>query len=162
MATRRPRYKQAFIGMTTKLARWVPAIIWMGLIFAASTDRGSVEHTRPVVVAILERLFPEWAARTPASTLHAIDWTVRKAAHITEYAILTMFFAFALPRRNLGKWPGVFVWSGPILYAVSDETHQSTVPGRWATPGDVLIDAIGVITVSLTLASRRKGSGQNG
>ena len=31
-----------------------------------------------------------------------------------------------------------------VLYAASDELHQSFVPGRTASTGDVLVDALGV------------------
>jgi VanZ family protein len=44
-----------------------------------------------------------------------------------------------------------------LLYAISDEWHQSFVEGRKADPLDVLVDACG-IAFGLALASRRSGS----
>jgi VanZ family protein len=33
-----------------------------------------------------------------------------------------------------------------LLYAITDEIHQSFVPGRDADPLDVLVDAVGIAT----------------
>ena len=42
-----------------------------------------------------------------------------------------------------------------LAYAVSDEWHQSFVPGRTATPVDVAIDAIGIGLAALTAGRTR-------
>lgn len=65
------------------------------------------------------------------------DLVVRKLAHVTEYAILG-----ALLVRALGRPWAAFL--AGITYAVSDEIHQSFVPGRLGSPVDVAIDAAGV------------------
>jgi VanZ family protein len=65
------------------------------------------------------------------------DLVLRKIAHAAEYAILG-----ALLLRATGR-----VWLALALgvaYAVSDEIHQTFVPGRAGKPLDVAIDAIGV------------------
>ena len=33
-----------------------------------------------------------------------------------------------------------------VIYAVTDEIHQSFTPGRWPSPTDVCIDSAGVLT----------------
>lgn len=65
------------------------------------------------------------------------DLLLRKIAHAAEYAILG-----ALLVRALGR-PWVALALG-IAYAVSDEVHQSFVPGRLGSPVDVAIDSVGV------------------
>ena len=62
---------------------------------------------------------------------------LRKIAHAAEYAVLG-----ALLLRALGR-PGLAFALG-VLYAVSDELHQTFVPGRAGSPLDVAIDAAGV------------------
>lgn len=76
----------------------------------------------------------------------AYDLPLRKAAHMAEYAIL-----FALARRAMGDAKG-FAFS--LLYAASDEWHQSFVPGRHGAWTDVLIDGAGAL-LALTFARRR-------
>jgi len=66
------------------------------------------------------------------------DLLLRKLAHAGEYAILGALLVRALRR------PGAAVALG-VLYAVSDEVHQSFVAGRMGSALDVGIDAVGVV-----------------
>jgi VanZ family protein len=79
------------------------------------------------------------------------DLVLRKVAHTAEYAILGALLARATGRAGLAFVLGV-------LYAISDEVHQSFVPGRAGSPLDVTIDAVGVaVGVALwQLASARR------
>ena len=65
------------------------------------------------------------------------DVVLRKIAHAAEFAVLG-----ALLLRALGSWRLAFALG--VLYAVSDEVHQSFVRGREGSPVDVAIDAVGV------------------
>jgi hypothetical protein len=79
------------------------------------------------------------------------DLVLRKLAHAGEYAILG-----ALLARALGR-PWVAFALG-AAYAVSDEIHQSFVPGRMGSPVDVAIDTAGVaagVLVWRRIISRR-------
>ena len=80
------------------------------------------------------------------------DLVLRKIAHTAEYAILG-----ALLLRATGRI-GVALAVG-IAYAVSDELHQTFVPGRAGKPLDVAIDTLGLvcgIAVWHVLRSRRE------
>ena len=66
------------------------------------------------------------------------DVVLRKIAHTAEYAVLGALLGRATRRVGLALAVGV-------AYAVSDEIHQSFVPGRAGAPLDVAIDAIGVV-----------------
>ena len=61
-----------------------------------------------------------------------------KLAHALEYALL----AFLLG-RGLGRWDGAVALA--VLYGLSDELHQRYVPGREASAGDLLADAVGAL-----------------
>ena len=63
---------------------------------------------------------------------------LRKGAHVTEYAMLALLLVRALGRE-------VPAFALGVLYAASDEFHQSFVRGRHAAPLDVAIDAVGVL-----------------
>ena len=74
---------------------------------------------------------------------------VRKAGHFLEYSILTFLLMNAMlsakPAGRGGKRDYKKVAAAAFLvalaYAVSDEIHQSFVPGRSMRAGDVAIDA---------------------
>jgi VanZ family protein len=65
------------------------------------------------------------------------DLVLRKIAHAAEFAVLGALLARATGRAGTAFAIGA-------LYAVSDEVHQSFVPGRLGSPLDVAIDAVGV------------------
>jgi VanZ like family len=71
------------------------------------------------------------------SGLGGWDTVLRKLAHAGEFGILGALLMRAVGRVDVAFGLGV-------LYAVSDELHQSLVPGRSGTPLDVGIDAVGV------------------
>jgi len=85
------------------------------------------------------------------------DIILRKIAHITEYGILTFLIwraIFHSIKVNLAK---TYAWSGALslLYAISDEIHQSFVPTRQGSIYDILIDGLG-IGLMLFLIVRKK------
>jgi VanZ family protein len=65
------------------------------------------------------------------------DLVLRKLAHAAEFAVLGVLLLRATGRAGSAFAIGV-------LYAISDEVHQSFVPGRLGSPIDVAIDAAGV------------------
>ena len=79
------------------------------------------------------------------------DLVLRKVAHAAEFAVLGALLVRATGRTGLALVLGV-------LYAASDEVHQSFVPGRLGSPVDVAIDAIGVaigVAVWQSIRTRR-------
>ena len=80
-----------------------------------------------------------------------LDLVVRKLAHMATYAVLATLASMTL--RQEGPTPvrtRMLVASFCLLYASSDEYHQTFVTGRHGSPVDVAIDMIGV-TVALVL-----------
>jgi VanZ family protein len=77
----------------------------------------------------------------------------RVIAHFTEYALLAALWVWALA-PSLGRRALVAAAAISILYAASDELHQSFVRGRDSSPFDLAIDALGV-AVAVALLSRR-------
>ena len=82
-----------------------------------------------------------------SSGLGGWDLVLRKLAHAAEYGILG-----ALVVRALRRWSWALALG--VAYAVSDEIHQSFVPGRQGSPLDLLIDSVGVIA-GVVFAARR-------
>ena len=75
---------------------------------------------------------------------------LRKLGHVSEYFLLTLAWTRALGAR----WGAAALIS--VLYAGTDELHQTYVAGRHGTPVDVLIDAIGISLAGLLYARRRR------
>ncbi|MBI2516802.1 MAG: VanZ family protein [Opitutae bacterium] len=131
--------------MLRALKPWLPVVLWMGVIFAVSTDLGSYQHTSRFIGPLLRWLIPDISPEA----VRQVQFLVRKAAHFTEYAILAL-----LARRAAGHSLRVAEThrhvraAGLALliaagYAATDEWHQSFVPSRTASPTDVLIDTTG-------------------
>jgi VanZ family protein len=74
------------------------------------------------------------------------DLVLRKLAHATEFAILGVLLL-----RAIGRVRPAFGLAA--AFAVTDEIHQAFVPGRQASPLDVVIDVTG-IAIGLALATR--------
>ena len=149
------------------LRKWLPPLIWMALIFGGSTDVLSGEHTSRFVLPFLRWLF------SGRLTPDQLDWghvLVRKAGHVTEYAILSVLFWFALDRPRLdpdmephNRRPWLAVFLAVVLafgYAVLDEYHQSFTPSRTANWHDVAIDTCGAILGLTLLGTAKLGFGR--
>ena len=124
---------------------WIPVIAWMLVIFIASGDLMSAEHTSRFLAPFLLWLKPDISAETLAQ----IQFCVRKAAHLTEYAILALLVCRAIFHgTNLKCAPPILylsTWTICFLVAAGDEFHQSFVASRGASPWDVMIDSAGAI-----------------
>ena len=123
---------------------WLPVLLWMAVIFTASADKHSYEHSSRFFEPLLHWLFPQMS-QTNVERIHHV---FRKCAHLTEYAILALLLWRAL-HVSKNKLPA---WSWPkvggtlllvFLYAASDEFHQSFVPTRTPLVSDVFIDTTG-------------------
>ncbi len=101
-----------------------------------------------------------------------VSFAVRKCAHFSEYMILGFSLLMTLhsharlhlrkSKNNIGCKAGISAklwgtgrgasltaWCTGTIYAISDEIHQTFVPGRSCELRDVLIDSAGVLTAIL-------------
>lgn len=103
--------------LSLALYRWLPPILWMGLIFFVSSQPTLPSHPDEL-----------------------IDLIIKKAGHIAEYGFLALLFrrAFLNKRQFL---PLLLT----VLYAASDEYHQTFVPGRNGDLLDLGADVLGAL-----------------
>jgi VanZ family protein len=140
------------------LKAWLPVAVWMTLIFWGSTDLMSAEHTSRFFVPFLRWLNPDIS---PAALARA-QFLLRKAGHITEYAILAalLFRGWrSLLGDSLSRTTAALLVA--MLFAASDEFHQSFFASRTASLGDVLIDSSGAllgVMLCAAFASRKRNS----
>jgi VanZ family protein len=125
----------------------------MWVIFSASSDRMSFQHSSRIIGPFVRWLFPHLSDEA----IHALVIIVRKCAHLAEYAVLALLLWRALrkpPEPDAPPWS----WSEAglalalvALYAASDEIHQAFVPSRQGCVGDVLLDTCGAALALLCL-----------
>jgi VanZ family protein len=123
---------------------WLPALLWMALIFTASNDPHSYERSSRYFEPLLHWLFPNM----PQPKIDVIHHIFRKCAHLTEYAIFALLIwrALHISKSELPAWSWPKVGGTLLLvflYAASDEYHQSFVPTRTPLVADVFIDTAG-------------------
>jgi VanZ family protein len=90
----------------------------------------------------------------PAAAHHAWwEFIGRKLGHITGYALLTALWAWAL--QGIVRRPILIAVCIALAYACTDEFHQTFVDGRYGTPIDVGVDAIGMAIAAILIRTRR-------
>lgn len=143
-----------------RLWRYAPLVLWMGLIFFASTGELSAENTSQLVAPVLRWLFPGISK----ANLAWAHFMVRKAAHFTEYGVFALLAAraFAHSSRDALRRHWFLISLLLIaLYSLSDEFHQSFEPTRTASIYDSMIDCAGGFTALVLYWLLRKRGGSN-
>jgi hypothetical protein len=108
------------------MMRFGPAILLMAVIFTFSS--------------IPEKGLPDFGAE---------NFTYRKSSHAIGYMLLAPAYLIAIGEKRPRAWLWAFLLA--ILYAMSDEFHQSFTPGRTPRLFDVGVDTIGS-SLGLTFA----------
>ena len=109
--------------------RWLPAVATMVVIFMLSSLQSS---------------------QVPNFGL--LDSLVKHGGHFLGYALLGATYSYALPRRFSAIAKGVLAIILALLYALSDEFHQSFVPGRNPSWFDIFVDLLGASTAAFLMA----------
>ena len=137
--------------------RYAPLAIWMALIFLFSTGGLSASNTSLIIRPLLLWLFPD----INEERLNLAHFMVRKTAHFTEYAILALLAARAFissSQKTLRRRWFAAALLLVVLYALTDEYHQTFVASRTGSIYDSFIDMSGGVTALLffTLWRKRK------
>lgn len=112
--------------------RFLPALAWAGVIFYISD-----QPTLPDVPGL-------------ASTITSV------LGHFTVYFVLAVLIWWGLGARELTVRQRVGIaFTIAVLYGVSDEWHQSFVPGRHASVLDLIADAAGAL-IAVSAASKAR------
>lgn len=131
----------------------VLAVIWMILIFAYSAQHAeqSAENSSGIVDWVIKVFYPNYAEEcqeTQTEIRDNITFGVRKCAHMTEYALLSMLIYLACASLKNSFFYRSKAWIAlavSVVYATTDEIHQLFVPGRSGEVRDVLIDSLGAL-----------------
>jgi VanZ family protein len=124
---------------------YAPLILWIAVIFFLSSEQGSMVQTSRFIRPLLRFLFSA-ASEETIQLYHAY---IRKAAHVTEYAVLAAI-AFRTLRLSSVVKSTRYSYLLPVglvtLIASIDEFNQSFEPSRTSSPYDVLLDIAGGLT----------------
>lgn len=103
------------------LIQWGPAVAWMGAIFFVSSQ-----------------------SSLPQAPDTLLDLVLKKGLHMAAYGVLAGLFWRALNGRPALARAGMS-WLLAVLYAATDEYHQTFVPGRHGRLMDLGFDALGAL-----------------
>jgi VanZ family protein len=128
-------------GWRGPVLRYAPVLVWVGIIFLLSSPEGSMQQTSRFLRPLLQFIFPA----ADEATLQIYHGYIRKAAHVTEYAILAILAARAFSAAKPFLRSFWFVWAIGLVISVAslDEFNQSFEPSRTSTPWDVALDVAG-------------------
>jgi VanZ family protein len=137
----------------------------MGFIFYMSSNNGQISHEQSnKVVNIIENTQEKLETKAEDKTITSnsqvnkntvkiqqaeennLDHIIRKNAHAFMYMVLaflvsSIFFAYS----KRGKYAIIYILFICLFYAVTDEFHQSFIPGRTSLVSDVLVDFCGAL-----------------
>jgi VanZ family protein len=106
----------------SRWGRWLPLLSWMGAIFIMSNQ-----------------------PKTNIPSFGVWDLLVKKGSHFLAYGVLASL-ALRVTDGEGRKRPYLWALLLTILYAISDEFHQTFIPGRNGMLMDVFIDSLGGLT----------------
>jgi len=140
-----PLFDPAVAGKDLCFKYWLPVALWMGLIFAGSTDVFSTHRTSRIIGPLLRWLY----SSISDEAVRAAQTVVRKASHVAEYSVLALLL-WRARRRPVKNDPRPWSWREAAfalcaagVYAVTDEFHQMFVPSRGASVWDIGLDTLG-------------------
>jgi VanZ family protein len=111
--------------MTNAGWKWFFVVVWMLVIYLFSAQ--------------------PYSGAVTGAYLGIFNILVRKIAHVLEYLILFLLCqsAFNASGPVASRHRTVFAVLLCVFYALTDEWHQSFIPGRSASINDVLVDTAG-------------------
>jgi VanZ family protein len=115
----------------SKMAKfYLPIFLWMGVIFVLSSRQ-----------------------RISVSETQNINFLFFKTLHVIEYSFLFFLVNRALVYASplAKKYQQLTAFMIVLVYAISDELHQTLVPTREGTLRDVIIDGGGALFVWIFL-----------
>ncbi len=135
------------------LRYWLVVILWMVLVFSASSDQASFQRSSRILAPLIRWVYPS----LPEERVHAVVFFIRKGAHVSEYAVLALLLWRALRKPSRGdtrpwSWSmAALAWLAAAIYAATDEFHQTLVPSRQGSALDVLLDSCGALLALIFL-----------
>lgn len=139
---------------TKTILAYLLVVIWMIVIFLFSNATGDISggSSKGIlshIVTFTDNIVVKIGVKDKALTnnekekiVESLNIPIRKLAHFSEYLILCILWLRAFNLSNV-KHKYIFALILSILYAMSDEYHQTFIAGRSGQAFDVFIDSSG-------------------
>ena len=124
-------------------------LAWMGMIFYLSHQPAS--QSSELSGTFVEMLFIFMSFMPVSIDEEAVHFFIRKSAHFSAYFILGILVLHTLKLFFTLRYSVIllaFIIS--LMYAITDEFHQTFIPGRSGELRDVLVDSAGSFTGIMT------------
>src|SRR5438874_808228 len=127
-------------------------LLWLGAVLVPGSSQYGTHATGPWVIPALNLLVP-WATSRELNAMHLDD---RKLWLLTQYAILVRLLLQGLLARRrtsmrAAAWAALLIC---VATAFVDEAHQSMLPARTGSVGDVMLDCLGALMMLMMLRAR--------
>ncbi|WP_173915582.1 VanZ family protein [Halobacillus sp. Marseille-Q1614] len=154
-----------------KLSNWIPAFLWMGIIFYSSSTPYEAQNVQPLLqrwldLAWLTPYISEisftYNGQIVSAATHGtegfVEFFIRKGAHVVVFFTLALLFYWAIVRTwNFSVQISLLsAWLLTVVYAITDELHQRLTPNRTPYFGDVVLDSTGAIAAVLFIFFLRR------
>ena len=125
--------------MKNKVFNIIILIIWLIIIFFFSADTGDISSNKSSKLSTIVSVFCKTEECKDKS-----EFIIRKCAHFTEYLILALLIINVIKDyKTINYKLLLLTLILCLLYAASDEWHQTFVDGRVGNYKDVLLDTFG-------------------
>ncbi|RPF54336.1 VanZ family protein [Aquisalibacillus elongatus] len=143
-----------------KILWWMPAMVWLGVIFFLSGQPGEDQEIEPLISIYLpvEQIKPfiSWIEFTYYGEVRSvaamgvepfIEFVFRKLAHFGVYFILAILVYLAMIKTTAIQsfYQMTMSYLLVVHFAILDEVNQGFTDGRTPYFGDVIIDAFGAL-----------------
>lgn len=143
--------------MKINILRVILILLLLGtffIIFGFSSQDGEVSGgiSQRITKTILEKsnIYNNLNEEQKNEISHRTEKIIRKLAHFSIYTLVgLLLMGFVSTYKMKNKWRILITVGLGMLYAASDEFHQSFSPGRTPKITDVYIDTLGVILGAL-------------
>lgn len=136
---------------SARILSFTVMLVWMMVIsgFSAQSGEESSGVSRAVSECVADvyriEIQPDMTEEEVSLLADKIELPVRKLAHMTEYAILSLLAYLTMFCFGLNRYRNAAAVGFCMIYALLDEAHQLFVPGRSGQLTDACIDTAGAL-----------------
>lgn len=132
----------------------IACMVFVFCMSSQNADESSGTSGR-VITLVLKLVYPnfeEFTAQESLKLIESLQFFVRKGAHFSIYAVMGFLSFFSVGTYTVIPFRFRLLISSVIclLYSISDEIHQTFIPGRSGELRDVCIDFCGSL-VAITI-----------
>lgn len=150
--------------MKKNILRIILILLLLGtfyIIFGFSSQdgekSGSISKRITEKIATLIPQIQEKSKLEKENIMNTMERIIRKMAHFSIYTVVGLLLMSLISTYNIKEKNRLIITlTTGIIYASSDEIHQSFVPGRSPMITDVVIDTMGVILGILLIILGKK------